>query len=333
MIQVVYSPDPQLAQIALSKIVKNSFGEELTSLNSVTLDMGQDSFSTLVEECLSLPLGCEKKAVIVKNCFFLLPKARGKGALKVKKDDDDEAFLSYLKNPDPSIYLYMAAYGSSLDQKSEYAKIFASLGIKPSAVNEFSRDEWNNFVPAYFAKKGIKIDPGAVEELIERLALDYGRFSSERIKLCSYASGTGRLTLEDIKTLVAEPIEEKSYALNNALVKGDVKEAFHIYRDLKTQGYDEVALLIQSANQFRKMNMVSYLSSERMDERSISEALSSSYKMSVYQVRAIIMNLRRMKKGAPLLALEEIYKTEKAIFTGEMDAPLAFSLFLSKFPL
>ncbi len=81
------------------------------------------------------------------------------------------------------------------------------------------------------------------------------------------------------------------------------------------------------------MNMVSYLLSERMNENSIVSTLSSSYKMSVYQVRAIAMNLRYMKKEAPLRALEEIYKTEKAIFTGEMDAPLAFTLFLSKFPL
>ncbi len=333
MIQVVYSSDPQLAQIALSKIVKSTFGEELTPLNSVTLDMGQDSFSTLVEECLSLPIGCSKKAVIVKNCFFLLPPMRGKNALKIKKDDTDEAFLSYLENPDPSIYLYMAAYGGSLDNKGKYARLFASLGIKPSSVNEFTLEDWKRFVPAFFAKKGIKIEDEASSMLIERLALDYGRFLSERNKLVSYASGSGYLSLEDIKALVAPPLEEKSYALTNALTKGDAKEAFHIYKDLKIQGYDEVALLIQSANQFRKMNMVSYLLSQRMREEDIASALSSSYKMSVYQVRAISLNLRRMKKEAPLRALEEIYKAEKAIFSGEMDAPLAFTIFLSRFPL
>ncbi len=333
MIQVVYSSDPQLAQLALNKIIKSTFGEELSPLNSVTLDMSQDSFSTLAEECLSLPLGCEKKAVIVKNCFFLLPAARGKNALKIKKDDDDKAFFSYLENPDPSIYLYMAAYGAALDSKSKYVRLFTSLGIKPSGVNEFTRPDWESFVPAYFAKKGIKIEQEAVDELIDRLNLDYGRFLNERLKLVSYASGSGRLTLEDIEALVAPPLEEKSYALNNALIKGDYKEAFHIYKDLKIQGYDEVALLIQLANQFRKMNMVSYLLSERMDEGRIASTLSSSYKMSIYQVRAIAMNLRYMKKEAPLRALEEIYKTEKAIFGGEMDAPLAFTLFLSKFPL
>ncbi len=332
MIQIVYSSDPQLAQIGLSKVIKSTFGEELSPLNSVTLDMSQNSMEELASECFNLPLGYEKKAVIVKNCFFLLPPSRSKNALKVQKGDDEKAFLSYLENPDPSIYLYMAAYGDAIDVKGKYGRILTSLGIKPAAVNAFSESDWRSFVPSFFEKKGIHISADAVNELIRRLNLDYGRFVVERQKLVNYALGSGTLTLEDIKALINEPLENKSYMLSNALTKGDTKNAFHIYNDLKVQGYDEVSLLIQLANQFRKMNMISFLAKQGLSEGAIAGNLSS-YRVSVYQVRAILGNLRRMKPDASIRALEEIYRAEKAIFSGEMDAPLAFSLFLAKFPL
>lgn len=333
MIQVIYSSDPQLALLGLNKVIKTTFGEELTPLNSVTLDMSQNTMVDLAEECLNLPLGCEKKAVIVKNCFFLLSSSKGKSGLKIQKTDNEEPFLSYLNNPDPCIYLYMAAYGEHLDTKGKYYERLSSLGIKPSSVSTFSERDWKEFVPAYFEKRGIAITLEATAELIRRLNLDYGRFLVERIKLVNYASKTGSLAIEDIKALIAEPLEDKSYMLSNALVRGDVKEAFHIYNDLKIQGYEEVGLLIQLANQFRKMNMIDFLLKQRKSEGVIASTLSSS-RISIYQVRAISANLRKMKKsGAPLIALDEIYKTEKAIFSGEMDAPLAFSLFLTKFPL
>ena len=332
MIQVVYSSDPQLALLGLNKVIKATFGEELTSMNSVTLDMSQNTMADLAEECLNLPLGCDKKAVIVKNCFFLLPPSRGRNALKIQKGDKEEAFLSYLDNPDPSIYLYMAVYGDNIDSKGKYGQRLTSLGIKPSAVNAFSESDWKSFVPAFFEKKGVRITTDASNELIRRLSMDYGRFLVERQKLLSYASLTGTLNLDDIKTLISEPLEDKSYMLSNALTKGDVKEAFHIYNDLKIQGYDEVSLLIQLANQFRKMNMVSFLLKQGKSYGDIASTLSSM-RMSVYQVRAIANNLRKMKINAPSIVLEKIYETEKSIFTGEMDAPLAFSLFLANFPL
>lgn len=332
MIQVVYSSSPQFAQLGLKKLIKSTFGEELTPLNSVTLDMSQNTMIELAEECLNLPLGCEKKAVVVKNAFFLLPPSRSKGALRVQKGDNEKPFLSYLDNPDPAIYLYLACYGENLDIKGKYGKALTIQGVKPVLVNALTEADWRNFIPPYFEKRGIRISADAVNELIRRLNLDYARFTIEAQKLASYASGSGQLTLSDIKMLINEPLEDKSYMLSNALTKGDVKEAFHIYNDLKIQGYDEVSLLIQLANQFRKMNMVSFLSKQGKSEGVIAATLSSQH-MSMYQVRAIIGNLRRMKKDAPIRALEEIYKTEKSIFTGEMDAPLAFALFLSKFPL
>ncbi|GEM_PF-589502 len=332
MIQVVYSSDPQLALLGLNKVIKATFGEELTSLNSVTLDMSQNTMIDLAEECLNLPIGCDKKAVIVKNCFFLLAPSRGRGALKIQKGDKEEAFLSYLDNPDPSIYLYMSAYGDNIDSKGKYGQRLAALGIKPSSVNAFTESDWKNFVPAFFEKKGVRISLDASNELIRRLSMDYGRFLVERQKLLSYASKTGTLNLDDIKALISEPLEDKSYMLSNALTKGDVKGAFHIYNDLKVQGYDEVSLLIQLANQFRKMNMVSFLLKQGKSEGVIASTLSGT-RMSIYQVRAISNNLRKMKANAPSIVLEKIYETEKSIFTGEMDGPLAFSLFLANFPL
>jgi hypothetical protein len=84
---------------ALKKLMQTSCPNP-DAMNYVAFDLGVTPLLDVANECLSLPLGYDKKTVVAENCFFL-EKSRSKP--KYLKGDDPKAFLAYLQNPDPAI--------------------------------------------------------------------------------------------------------------------------------------------------------------------------------------------------------------------------------------
>lgn len=322
MIQVLYSPYRALVDSALKKVMKASSsptGED--GLSKVTLDLSDNTLLDVYSECVNLPLGCDKKTVIVKGAFFL---EKHRGALKLAKGDDEKPLLIYLNDPDPNVDLYLLVYNDSLDLKGPFFDSLNKSSAKISQVNELTKEEWPPFIERYFAKREVALLPGASRELAKRIAGDYGRFLTEAEKLTAYASSSHPLSVSDITSLVHEPLEEDAFKLSNALTRGNLKEAFSIYYDLKTLGVDEVSLIILLANQYRFLDMVSYLSKSGVSAGSIAARLHCSLARASFS----ISNLSRLS-FSPRDGLDALYTAEKRILTGEMDAPLAFSLFLA----
>lgn len=322
MIQVLYSPYRALVERALKKVMKDNVSPNGDDpLSKVSLDLSSNTLLDVYSECVNLPLGSERKTVIVRGAFFL---EKRRGGLKLQKGDDEKPLLSYLDNPDPNIDLYLLVYNDSLDLKGPFFVCLNKAMAKVSQVNELSKEEWPPFIERHFAKLGIVLLPGASRELSKRIAGDYGRFESESEKLAAYASNGSPLSVSDIAKLVHEPLEEDAFKLSNALTKGNLKEAFSIYYDLKTLGVEEVSLIILLGGQFRFLDMVSYLSRNGQSAGSIAARLHCSLGRASFS----ISNLSRLS-FSPKKGLQSLYLAEKRILTGEMDAPLAFSLFLA----
>jgi DNA polymerase-3 subunit delta len=325
MIQVFYSSQSRMVKGAAKKVIKATFPER-NPLNYVSLDMGVTTLEELAYECTSLPLGYDKKAVVAENCFFL---EKRKSSPRLLKGDNEKAFLKFLDSPDPNINLYLLVYSDILDEKGKFYPLLLKAGATLSAVAEFTPSQWQIFIPSFFAKRGIKIDSDAANELLNRTEGNYGNFLNEAGKLVCYANKSLHISLDDIKALVLAPLDDDAFHLSNALCRGDVKKAFHIYRDLEKQNIEEVYLIHTLANQFRYLNQVLYLSKNGKDENEISTLLHCSNA----RTRVSLANLRRMNDETCAKALNSLYQTEKAILSGEKSAPLAFSLFLTNFSL
>jgi DNA polymerase-3 subunit delta len=324
MIQVLYSPQSRMVQGALKRLLEEAFPER-DALNFVTLDMAVTPTTELVNECLNLPLGCDKKAVVAENCAFL-----GAGKFKYLKDDDGgKSLLEYLQNPDDSISLYLLVYDSDLSMRSPLYKALLKDGAKINPVSVFTKDQWLAYIARFFAKRQITISQEAIAELSKRVDGDYASFLNESQKLLTYIGEGREITLNDVKTLVSAPLEDDAYTLANALAAGDIKGALKIYRDLSSASVDEVTLIHLLGNQFRFLNEVEYLSSIHLSD----EEIGSSLFASPIRVRIARKNLAAMKEDALSNTLEKLYQCEYSIMTGAMSEDLAFSLYLATFSL
>src|SRR5574344_1735991 len=172
MIQLLFSPQPRMVKWALKKLMQTSCPNP-DAMNFVSFALGVTPLLEVVNECLSMPLGYDKNAVVAENCFFL-EKSRSKP--KYLKGDAPKALLSYLQKPDPAIDLYLLAYSDSLDEKSDFFQALLTDGAHINPVSEFSKEQWHDYITRFFEKRGIPIEPMAINELQTRVNGDYARF-------------------------------------------------------------------------------------------------------------------------------------------------------------
>jgi len=324
MIYVYHSSQRAMVRAAFKKQIAADFPER-DDLNYVEIDLTQTPSQEIVVECDSMALGYDRKAVVGLNAYFLEKKSKQ----KPPKDEEKKFLLEYLANPNPDVDLYFLVYSDTLDEKNEYYPLLVKADAKFKSIAPLNDADWAKQIANYFKKRDIAIDPDAVATLVTRIHGDYALFQTETEKLATYAADSKRLTNADVEALTVAPLEENAFLLANALTRGNKKEAFRIYESLKVSNVDEVGLLNLLANQFRFLNEVRY----RRDQGLTPEGIASDLKCTPGRARASLGNLSRMNDRTCLVALEEIYQTEKDILTGAKQQQLAFSLFLVNFKL
>ncbi len=326
MINVLFSPQSRMLKGPLQRMIKEVLPEH-DDLNYVKIDMSTAKLLDLSNECLSLPLGYEKKAIIAENFYYL---SKTKTKKKLLSGDDDEPLLNFFKNPDPNIELYLLVYSEALDEKSAYYKALLEGGCKFSGVAAFDQNDWQNFIPKFFEKRGTKITPEATTELLERIEGDYSLFIQEGNKLIAYANGE-TITIDTIKKLVSAPLEDDIFILSNALTKGDKQTALHVFKDMQIKGNSggAIPLMNMLCNQFIFLDQVKYLSRRGFEVFDIAKKLNCS----PGRVKASLYNIKKMSFSCLSRAIDQLYFYESSVFQGKMTDKLAFELFLTNFEL
>ena len=322
MIYLVYSQESEMARRSALKILKKDFPERSSS-NYVSLNMAVSSIKDILAEVQSFSLIAERKAVFCENCAFLAKGEKATGR-KAKVDPNIEALASYCLNPNPETDLYLVVYSKAIDTKNPIVDAISKTGqIKEVPVP--SEQEWVAYALSYLKKKGASIDQVAASELVKRVGGDYGRFLTELAKLDAFSSGTP-ITLEDIKTLVSPRLEDDSFELSNALLAQDIGKCMKVYEDLKSHSIDEIRLINMLGKQFQFLDQVAYLSRNGYSSNDIATELS----VNPYRVTISLRNLRNMHPKATYVVLEKLYRCEKSILTGEVDAEFAFTRFIAE---
>lgn len=324
MIQVIYNPQSRMCKTALRKMIKTDL-PTYDDMNYVEVDMGKERLLDLANECLALPLGYDKKAVVAEN-FYYLEKSKTKP--KLQKGDETESLITFFKNPDPSILLYILVYADALDEHSELYEALKEGGAKFNVVGSFTPDQWPTVVSHFFEKRGLSIESDAVQELVDRVGGDYSTFLNEAQKLASYSNGEP-VTKKVVETLVSQPLEGDMFQLSNALTRGDKKRAFSVYKDLKVKNIRGITLMNSLSKQLVFLHQVQFLYSKNVSNQNIAKELGCS----VGRVNASLYSVRKMKDKSLEKGIESLYEAQLAVMSGKTDEDLAFNLFLANFDL
>ena len=322
MIQLLYSSDATMARYAALLSIHKAFPVR-DEFNYIRFNMQETTLNELADECNFIPLGTDRKCILASDCSFL---AKSKAKYKFAEGDSMAKLLAFCQNPSEFVDLYLLVKGE-IDPKNELVKAIKNTGSIKEVLLP-NEDELAEKAKRYFSSKGAGIEEAAAKELAKRVGADYGRFMNELPKLLNYANGE-TVRLDSVKLLVAPKEEEDTFALSNALVRGEVKKAMSIYRDLKAHSLEEVRLINMLANQFVFLDEVRYLDARGLSSSQIASELATSPK----RVEISLRNMYRIKPDVFPRILDELYACEKAILTGLCDGEFAFMRFLANFDI
>jgi len=299
----------------LNKILKERL-VDVDDFNVTKIDLEESSLDEVAYEASSLPLGYEKKAVVVDNCNFLTKD--------VEKADEDKV-LEILKESTDDIDLIFILRSEKIDNKGkifnyikEHGQVFEFLNI--------SKEEWPLYIRKFFKNKNVEITQEAINELSNRVDGDLTRFINEAEKLCLYKNS---ITLADVTLMVAKPLEDDAFQMSNALFRGENGVAISIYRDLKLLGQKFVdALIPMLASQFRFISEVCFLDSRGLDKEDIASELG----VSPVRVKIALKNSKNISRRQIANALDKLYNLDLQIKSGQIDRSYGLELFLINFP-
>jgi len=319
MIYLLFGKQALMIKTRLAKLVKEQL-PLVDDFSYVRYNAKETPIQDIVADAISIPLGYERKMVVVDDAYFLLSQKQKE---KIEKDQNYDKLIEYLQHPSEATDLVFTLCATSFNAKSDIGKLIKSKAMIYE-LTDIDAATWPEYVRRYFAKHDVKIDASAINELVVRVQSDATLFVSEAQKLML---NTDHITLDVVEQLVSRPIEENSFALSNALVKGKIDEALAIYRDLKTHAEEPVMLISLLARQFRLMLKVYYLSMQGFNQIDIAKQLG----IHEYRVKLALNSQKSMGEQRLLAILDRLYELDFNIKSGQVDRFYGFELFLVNF--
>ncbi len=161
-----------------------------------------------------VPMIGDKQVIIVKEAQNLLGKKRA--------EDDENALVTYLQNPQPKTILVLCYKYGNLDKRkklyTEITKIGSVLESQP--IRDYQLPAW---IVNYVKNNGMTIDERSAQVLAEYIGADLQRIASSLDKLkLSMPEGSKAITAELIERNIGISKDYNNFELQNAIMRKDI---------------------------------------------------------------------------------------------------------------
>lgn len=311
MIYLIYGQDRFIIEKMVSKELKRLL-EQPDALNYIKLDARQTSFTEVMTEVDYLPLGVNKKVVLVDYVNYFDKKS-------VLNQGEEEEFERFSRTKRDEITLILVVR-ETLNKKHQLLKPIEQYG-EIKEIKDTTPSDWPKIIDNFFAKSQRTIDFDAKALLIEYTQVNTMNLYNECEKLTLYKE---HITKEDVVQLVARPFEESVFALANALISNDKAQALQIYRDFVVLNLEPLAFIINLANQFRLYAQVFILGDKRLSKDEIASELG----VHPYRIQLAQKMRQKLSLEEVYLIIEKLHDLDYKIKSGQVDRFFAFELFI-----
>jgi DNA polymerase III subunit delta len=207
-------------------------------------DLAETGLAEIIDDARSLSLFAPNRLIWVTNAEAVLP--RGKAAAAAEEEGEPESGSSdaaplagYMRDPSPGVTLVFEAIRFDFEgddkKKLERVRKFYSAISEVVELQRYRSDDARAEAQALIRQAGFRIDPGALELLIEALGADIARIAGEIEKLALFARDR-TVTEDDITALVPDARATTIFALVNALGKRNRAQALAVLDTLTKEG-------------------------------------------------------------------------------------------------
>ena len=309
MLFVIYGIYKSIVVKNTKSLTKKILGDDINDLNFTKIDYTESSLEEIENEISFLPFGYDKKVILIENSEGLL------------KEKDVENLVKIVNLNDQDVDVILSMNTNKINQK--FFDDFENKKI--IELKELSESDWDKYIVQYLAKRDVKISSEATVELKRRTGQNIESLINEMDKISNYSNS---ISLDDIKLLVNEPLNENSLELLNYLVENKKELALKTYKDLIIKNNDPVYLISMLSSQLKFLNMVYYLNKT---EKKTKDEIASILKVSPGRIYFTLKNLKNLNQKILDNSFEQLYKLDKDIKLGNIDKYVGFELFILNF--
>lgn len=254
-------------------MIKKAISFSMPDFNLAIFDDDNYSMKAVLDSCDIMPLGDERRIVLMKN------------VTKVT-ENDKKALEAYLKNPSKTTILVIFDYPNKLSSLKEYGfvdcKRFDSKTATGVIVNEL-------------AKRNKQISGEAVATLLDYCNGYLSRAINELDKLVYFNIDDPLVTKKIVDTLVTKDAEYVVFELTEALGQRNGDKALKLLNEMKR----EQGLVGLITNHFRRLF---FISTSDLDDKTLSQMLGvKEYAVSKQRMQAKNFSKMQLKKIYSLL--------------------------------
>ena len=252
------------------------------------------------------------------------------------KKDEWAAVERYFRSPNPqAVIVFVADHlripadvrRMDMEDKTRYERIRETLGEWCGTVELARADEADavKWLEAEAKRSGVALDPGAARELADTLGADLMTIASEWEKLLLYTRGTGKVTVEDVETMVEGARQRSLYELTDAISQKNKVRALEVLEGLlnSDSGGEEASIghLYMLARTFRQMLVIQ--EKNVRDGRAIWNVLWQGFRLPPFAVDDVIRQARRYRNPSELMAaIRAVADADREVRSSPVDKKL-----------
>lgn len=218
-------------------------------------DLTESSLAEVIDDARALSLFASERLLWVTNAEAALPRGKAIDDSDGESGSGDAAPLNhYVKDPTPGVVMVFEAsrFDFEGDDKKKLERVRTFYGVVREVVElrAYSSADARREAEALARRAGFRMEPAALDLLVEALAANIARISVEIDKLALFANGR-EITEDHIAALVPDARAGNIFELVNALGRRDRARALEILDTLMREGEYIPLALSFLATQFR----------------------------------------------------------------------------------
>lgn len=291
-------------------------------------------FESAIMECdtFSLFEGSDRKAVIIREPYFLNAGFKSSGRASRKKEEKEEAdkekrlsmLEQYLKQPNPDTALIFYCHGFDADSRKKEYKLLEKHGAVITNYKKMYDREFGIYADDELRKNGLQLTASAKRELLARADCDTLLLHRAIEKLVLY--GEKKYDLEDIRSLVSLNPEVNVFAMSNLFIQGDMAGTIRAMDEMLKANIDHASMMTMLASRLRSLYCMKKLYESGMNQ----DMIAARTRQKPYAVKMGLQNTSGRSAKSLLNLLVQLAELDQGIKSGKILAKDGFEQFILK---
>jgi DNA polymerase-3 subunit delta len=255
-IQAIVGEDTYLAEEALERLLAAALGDGERGDALAVLYGDESRWEDVVAKARTGSLFAPRRAIVVRRADQL------KG--------DEDVLGAYVDDPSPDVTLVLLAPRPDR-RRTAWKRVLAKATVHSAAPKKGRALQAH--VEGEVARRRLRLEPEALEELIDRVGQDLRRLMGEVDKLEAYAAGRGALTAEDVMAVLGRGFAPPLYRLGDAVAARDTAQSLALVEALMGEGEEGLRILATLHRSLRQVRAAAALLRARASAEEIGRQL------------------------------------------------------------